>query len=409
MNLLRLAFINIFRHKRRTFLNTIAIGLNLAVIIFYVCIIRGYLGSIVERIVDFQTGHIQMHHMDYERESDMLSLDYRISGAKTLQVRLSKIPGIKASGRRIEFKGLLSNGLDRIPIMGLAIEPEKETQIGIIHQYIKSGRYLNKNDEGILIGQHLADIFHVKAGEYVNLYARTKDDVHNLVEVKIIGIFEVGFPEMDKYFVVLPLNKANHFLNMENDITEIIVKAHKEASLEAMLIDMSKATEGQPFISHKWTYFAQAFVKDITSGITFMLVLLSILMLLAIFSILNSMSMSFIERTKEIGTMKAIGYSNRDIFKLLFAEVTILGLLGVLLGWAIGFGISFYLVTKGIDYGKEMGELATIPFETTLKGQFGWEEYAATTVIGLLAAWIGGIFPVIRATKQKIIEALRFY
>ena len=153
MKWIRFCFLNVGRNKRRNSLNILAIALNLAIIIFYVALFRGYFSRIVDRIIDFQTGHIQIHHQDYEAEAGLLPLDLSMINSKQIQDDILSMEGIDAVGRRIEFKAQLSNGNDSLGVVGMAIEPEIETKIGVIHSHIKLGSYLNATDSGVQIGR----------------------------------------------------------------------------------------------------------------------------------------------------------------------------------------------------------------------------------------------------------------
>jgi len=139
-----------------------------------------------------------------------------------------------------------------------------------------------------------------------------------------------------------------------------------------------------------------------------MTVLLIILLTIAVFGVLNTLSMSFFERTREVGTMRALGYRTKDIFWMLFGEVLVLGFCGVLLGWLLGTGFAYYIANVGISYGSDFADMATFPFQERLLGEMGWHEYVGTFFVGMITAIIGGVVPVIRICRMKIVDALRF-
>jgi len=403
----RFSFRNVWRHKRRTLLNIIAIAVNLAVIIVFISLYRGYITVMIDRIIEFQTGHFQIHHEDYLKEENLLLLDHSIPQPQALQKKLEGLPEIKAVGKRIEFKGSISNGIDRMGIFGVGFNPEKEANISLIHDAISEGQYLNSSDEALLIGSQLAENFKVHPGDTLKLYSRTKNNVHNLLELPIKGIFEVGFSEVDKYFVYLPYALADSFLTMNGEATELILIKNKAPPMAEVENKIKAILPSKDLATKRWTYYAEAFIQDIIVEGSFMALLLLILLVIAIFGILNTLSMAFMERTQEMGTLRALGFSKKQLFLLLISEVSWIGLFGSLGGWILGFGFSYYLATHGIQYDIDMQDMVNIPFENKILGKMAFTEYAAALGIGLISAWIGGLIPTWKTCRMTVINALK--
>jgi len=408
MKLLRLSYRNIWRNKRRSLLDITAIAFNIAMLIFFVCMFRGRTSYIVDRVIDIQTGHYQIHQQHYEDEQQRFPLDLNIKAAKRIQERIRRLPNVTDIARRIEFKGSLSNGIDRMSIIGMGIEPERERNISAISASIITGNYLEAESDSVLIGKMLADILDIKLGDYVFLYGRTQHDVHNLLELQVSGIFQFSFPEMDKHFVFMPLQLTDAFLQMEGAATELIIRKKDASDLDITQNQIARQLQEFPVELKNWRDYSEAMLADLEVDTRIMVILLGVLMIMAIFSILNTVSMALMERTREIGTLRAIGYSKLKVNSILLTELFFLGLVGMIVGSVLGLLIELFMQFHGIPLGDGVTELVNFPIGNTLYGKMGWIEYVFALIVGVGSTFVGGIIPLIKTNKIKIADALRF-
>ena len=397
---------NTLKQRQRSLLNIIAIGINLSIIIIYVCIMRGYYFSTKDRIIDYQTGHAQIHHELYDHKAFHKRLDETLPHAQQITRRIQQLPAVKAVGQRILFKGQLSNGMDRLFVQAIGLEPQAETQIGILHDNIAQGQYLGSGNQ-VLVGAPLAKKLHVTIGDSLLLYSQTKTGVHNLIELTIQGLFEMGFSMVDNGVVYLPLKTAQSFLQFDNEATSIIIKKNANITDDALMLSLKEALPHEPVQINLWSFFAEAFLADIQNGLAFMILLFGILILLAIFTIVNTLSLTLKERAHEIGMLGAMGFSRSHINRLLMLEVTWLGLFGIGFAWLLGLGGSLYFTLKGISYGQAFANMTTIPWDGKLVGQIGPEEFMFTGLLGLITVWMGCYIPIRRATRKPITDLLR--
>ncbi|MBU0687616.1 MAG: ABC transporter permease [Candidatus Margulisbacteria bacterium] len=400
---------NVWRQKRRSILNIIAISVNIFAIVAYTSFYRGWIVNSFQNITDYQTGHVQIHANGFLKEERRAPLDINIEKSLDLKEKIKKLPKVTAVARRIEFAGSVSNMMDTINVMGVAIEPEDEAKIFVRKDAIIEGSYLKANDEGILIGDKLAKNLNVGVGDYLNLYSQTKFNTHNLVEVEIKGIFSYGFDYMDKNFVFIPLKLADQFLDMGGDVNEMVISAgshHKTiAAFEEINTALSPETLKKIEVS-PWTAFAQGVMEDIESDSISMVILFGILVAMAIFGIINTMSMNVMERSREIGTLRAIGITRKGISRIFLYEAIITGIIAILIGWFFGSLLSAYLTFHGLPMPAEFFENVNVPVDKVMYGVPGITEYIGTGILGLVAALIGGYFPARKAAKMKVVDAL---
>ena len=338
-----------------------------------------------------------------------MPLDLTVPESFELCRLFQNIPGVVFAGRRIEFGAFLSSGKEKVACLGIGFEPEKETKFGVLSESIIEGEYLNPNDYGILIGHRMAELFNLKAGDVVLVLARTKYNTPNLVDAEIKGIFNLGFGALDKSTAFFSISFAQELLQMEDEATEIMIGLEERKLIPSVLKKIDKKIPTpikKDIVINDWTHYAKPLVQDVKGDTRFMAIFLFILMAIAVFGMINTMSMSVFERTREIGTMRAIGMSTKQVVRLFILESVVVSLAGVFCGWLLGGAISLYVAKVGIPLGG-LTDAATVPMGERLYCLSRPIEFIASFILGIIAGLIGGLSPAMRAGKLKIVDSLR--
>jgi len=409
MHLFRMAFRNIWRNKRRTFFNLIAFTINIAILIFFVGFYRYRIEDSYSRTTKYLTGHIQIHHSDYEKEERKMPVDLPVPESSELCASFENIPGVIFAGRRIEFGAFLSNGKDKLACLGIGFEPEKEAKFGVLSESIIEGECLESNDYGVLIGYRMAELFNLKVGDIVLVLARTKYNTPNLMDAEIKGIFNIGFGALDKSTAFFSMPFAQELLQMEDEATEIMVGLKNRKIIPSVLKKIDKkipASIKKDTVINDWTHYAKPLIQDVKGDTRFMAIFLFILISIAVFGMINTMSMSVFERIREIGTMRAMGMSRKQVVRLFIFESVIVSLTGVFCGCFLGGVICLYIAKVGIPLGGFTDAVA-VPMGERLYCLSKPIEFIGSFILGIIAGLIGGLSPAIRAGKLKIVDSLR--
>jgi putative ABC transport system permease protein len=406
MYLLIMAFKNLWRNKRRTILNLTAFTFNIVVLLFFVGAFRFRIEDGTIKTTKYLTGHIQIHQQSYDKEARKLPLNLIIKEPEEIISRTEKIPGVIMAGRRIKFSASVSDGNNKLGCMGIGFEPEQEAKFGLLSQSIVAGHYLKKSDSGVIIGSSMAKIFNFKVGDNVKIIVRTKYNTPNLIDAQIMGIFSTGLSELDKTTVFFPLPLAQELLLMEDEPTEIIIGLKDIKQIPSVIQKIGAVipkSVAKDLKVYDWNYYSQALLDDVQGDIGFMVIFFVILLSIAIFSISNTMSMNIFERIREIGSMRAIGMSRKQIARLLTLESIIVSVLGALVGCIIG-GIICFLVWK-VGIPIETGDSGALPLRFYVYSNP--VEFLGSFVLSIFAGILGGFLPALKARKLKIVDALR--
>jgi len=404
MELFILGWKNVFRNKRRSILNIIALTVGVAVIIIVSGWVRGYFDGLYNAMINFRTGHIHIMQNNYIDEKRRLPLDLNVTEYPELRSELLKNKDIKEVTARIDFGLQLSNGQESVYLMGRGIDPERESKVTVIRDHIVKGNYLSPDGKGLLIGEPLADKMNLSVGDTVFLTARDKYNVENFIDAKITGIFNFGYPPIDDNQIFMGLHNTASFLNMKGEVSRVVIKLKNRKNAEEVLPDVRLVLKNSypNFNAYNWKRFAQVMVSAVKTDTYSAFIMFGLLYVLIIIGILNSMSMSVQERTGEIATLRAIGMKRRKLSWLFLSEGISLGFISAIFAVIIVIPVAYYLQYTGFDVKEFMPEGIPIPWGERFTAQYVFGDYVLGIVTGVVTSVIGTLLPVRRAAKLNI-------
>ncbi|MBW3015358.1 ABC transporter permease [Candidatus Woesearchaeota archaeon] len=260
---------------------------------------------------------------------------------------------------------------------------------------VSEGRLLDVGDRNVaLVGWNVAKELFDK-----DIYAKNKIEVEGTT-LKVVGVIEETGTESDNT-IVLPLSTAQEILEVEDEVNVFVVKIKQGIDIEEAAEDIRDELEKE-LDEEEFTVFTPEQllnqIKDILGVIQIILVGIAVISLLVGgIGIMNAMFTSVLERTKEIGIMKAIGAKNSSILTLFVIEAGLIGLVGGIVGTALGAGAA-QLVGIIAELANFSGLVIIIKWPTIIFG------LTFAFVVGIAS----GIIPAIRASKLQPVDALRY-
>jgi putative ABC transport system permease protein len=420
--LLKLAFRNVFRFKRRTFITFSAVSLGLAILIISLSLMNGIDKQSIYNIVNSQISHLKLFNKGYYDKKNDLPMHITIHEPEAIQRLLMESPMVKESESRIQFAAGLIKGMDELPCVGVAIQPRRNPRLFNIKQSMIDGEWLEPDDNKVLLGKDLAEDIGISVGDSLTirlvLSSLEEDFIWNAIDVEVKGIYETGNPTIDSGYLLIPLQAAQSGLSMKNQVTEIAVRLTLDSTdikgLERELINISALLEAeQPDIeAYSWkelagTFLAVSEMKTRNSSIIIM-----IMLFIASMGIVNTMLMAVFERTREIGMMRAMGMKKREIQILFMMEGGLIGIMGSILACILGGLGSWYLEVKGLNFSMmdetmQKFSSAVYPVKDTFYADLTFEVLVLTFILGTAVSIIASYYPARRAAKMSPVKALR--
>lgn len=397
--IIKFAFRNILRNKKRSFFTALTIFLAAILVGFAQGWANGFTGLYITNFTKYLTGHVRITTEEYVKRQKFLPVDEIVYNSDGIIEKIKKIDGVRAVRERIRFGLLLGSKDTTTESIGMGIDlKDNEFELGkkLIHGKL--------SDSGIYIGERLAEKLGAGLGEELLIATKTSEGGLNGIKLRIEGIFKLRMI-YDKKMFFISLNDAKRLLKIHRGSTEIFVFAHEASLTETIREEIAKSLPGGTAAQ---TYKEQMgeFYDLIATMRSFYGFLLSLIMFLASFVIINTMMMAIFERLREIGTMKAMGMTDRELFFNFTCEGAMLGTFSGILGAIVGFLLILAVAHKGIDFTSQF-ENIDIPFEYILRPAIGISELLVALLISIVVPSLAAMIPARYARKLMPAEALR--
>lgn len=418
--LLKLAFRNIFRFKRRTLITFVSVSVGLALLIMTICFMNGMDKQSISNIINCQTSHLKIFQKGYFEKKDDLPMNLTITGPGSIHALLKDVPGVVATESRVLFGTGLIKGADELPCLGVAVQPEVDPDIFNIRESLTAGEWLESGDDKMLVGKDLAEDIGLSVGDIVTVRMITSSDKEdfswNAVDLEVKGIFESGNPTVDGGRIIIPLAQAMESLGLENEVTEIVVRLENDDD-NTILTAQNRITEILMSLDEKFevvtwkdlagTFLAISEMKTQRSGMIVM-----IMLIIASMGIINTMLMAVFERIREIGMLAALGMKKAEIMKLFIFEGGFIGIIGALLGCILGGLITWYLEVEGMSmaaFGETFKKLseAAYPIKDVYYADLTMDVMVMVFLLGVGISVLASAYPAWKAAKLNPTEALR--
>ena len=232
---LRLAWRNVWRHRRRTIIVVVAMGLTLAMMMFYDGLVAGFDDAIYGNAIKVLGGNIQIHASGYQAKADQTPLLPLGDDQAIVQAALA-LPQVQAATRRINTGGLASNREGAFPVSIIGVEPDKELPVSLVAQHVSAGRYLKADDQDVAyIGKGLAEQMNVQVGDRFTLVGRATHQQMRQRTMTVAGVYDVGMADVEKRTLYVSLAEAQNLYDLSGQSTEVVLTLKKLGQEQAVM------------------------------------------------------------------------------------------------------------------------------------------------------------------------------
>jgi ABC-type lipoprotein release transport system permease subunit len=400
--LFKMAYRNVFRHKRRSLLTGLMMAGGCTLFALFMGIISGSYGNLISLFTYDHTGHVQIHSKGY---LDKPSIYKKIADPYATLDKLKDLKHIKAMTPRMHVPALAFTGTKTTGLTVTGIDPELEPRVSSIKNRLKEGAFLgNMMLDEILISDRTARVLDAAVGDEVALISQAADGsiANGLFRVK--GIIRSDGSVYHQSRLYMDIRVADQFFFLGGGAHEIVVAltSYEKAPRVAQEI---KDLLGKDYDSDPWQVVEREFYRAMQADIKGNFVTIIVFTIIISLGVLNTVLMVILERTREFGVMKALGTRPGDIMKLIVLETMFLALLSIIVGniggilanlWMGAYGIN---IPTPIEYGGVLFEKITS--NITLKSIL-----FPTSVI-LVSALIVSLPPAMRAARISPVKAMR--
>ena len=404
MSALALAWRNLVRQKRRSFLMIAVVGFGFAAF----ALAGGFIAQTFEALKEGtirSVGHLQVIDRRAVGKAEEATLEFGIPDARRARALAAADPEVEAVLPRIDFVGLATNGAKSVPFLGIGVDPGPEAAATLASELVVSGKYLSGGeDDGIVLGTGLASALGVKPGDRVTLMATTPDGSLNAVDGIVQGLVDVKIKELNDRYLAGGVGLVSRLLQTSETISKLVVFLKPAARESEAAARLAKAFEaaGFPVAIRHWKELAVFYGQVRLLYIGIFGFVGAVLVVIVILSAAIVMTMAVTERTREIGTLRALGTRPSGILRMFLAEGVAIAVAGCVAGMIFALVVRAVLNASGIILPPPPGATHGMPIHVNLYPL----AYAAGLVAMILTMAIASFFPARRASRISIVDAL---
>lgn len=400
-----IALKNIIRSKQRSIVTIVLSAVSTAILIFSTALMDGEHKVLLKSAVEIYPGYIQITHKEF-RENP--SFDNLIFDTNSVINKIRQKDDVDTVTSRFETFVLFATDEKSVGAMLAGIEPESEAKVSKLKKSLMEGSYLDSDDKNkVYIGSELANKLKVKVGDVISFIGTAADYSFCADNVKVKGIFQSGLFEFDANSAFLNKKYFDEIFVSSNISTHIIVQPSViEDSLDISQ-DISKSIDKE-LTSKSWQEYMQALVDAMELDSVFGYITLGIFFIVIFFVVLIYTLLSIFSRIKEIGVLRAIGTSPKEILQMLMFESVVLSFVSVAIGGIIGGAVAYYFNINPIDFGSQFDEqfkqygLVNTLFPTEFNLLVIFRDMAIMFFLNILST----LYPIMKVNRYNPVEAM---
>ncbi|ASV55018.1 Lipoprotein releasing system transmembrane protein LolE [Lelliottia jeotgali] len=376
-------------------ISTVGIALGVAVLIVGLSAMNGFERELNNRILAVVPhGEIEPVNQPWTNWSEALT-------------KVEKVPGIAAAAPYINFTGLVESGANLRAIQVKGVNPEQETRLSALPQFVQNGAWANfkAGEQQIIIGKGVADALKVKQGDWVSIMIPNASADHKLqqpkrVRLHVIGILQLS-GQLDHSFAMVPLDDARQYLDMGDSVTGIAIKVNDVFNANKLVRDAGGVTNSYVYIK-SWIGTYGYMYRDIQMIRAIMYLAMVLVIGVACFNIVSTLVMAVKDKSSDIAVLRTLGAKDGLIRAIFVWYGLLAGLFGSLCGVVIGVVVSLQLtpiingIEKLIGHQFLSGDIYFIDF---LPSELHWLDVIYVLVTALLLSLLASWYPARRASR----------
>ncbi|HLI66366.1 MAG TPA: FtsX-like permease family protein [Caulobacteraceae bacterium] len=400
-----LAWRNLWRRPQRTLLSLLSVTLVSGLLVFVLSFQDGVYGQMKQTTLRIFDGYAELQASGY---ADDPTLDHAIAAPDELARQAQAVPGVSVAAPRVNGFAILASGPRSYAAVVVGVDPAREARISSIATTIRDGRYLTPSDtDAAVLGDLLAKNLGVRVGDKVTVLGSARDGSVAADVLTVAGIYHSGIPDLDRTILEMPLARAQATFQMQDAANTIALGGPSLAAVNHALPGLDALARRSGVTLMDWRALEPAMRAAIDLKYAASMLFYVSLVLVVAFIILNTLLMSVLERTREFGTLLALGMRPGQIGAMVWIELIALALIGCATGIAIGGAATLWLQATGIVF----------PIDPKLLAQFGVPSrlYPNLSLMSALAGpgalvaaiAIGGLLPFARVLRLTPALAMR--
>jgi len=399
---LRLAWRNVWRNTRRSVVTIAATSLALFVTIVYTGLVTGYIAGIQNNILDLETGDAQAHAEGYRQKPSIYTT---IEDHEPFEAALREADYAVASRLLATGLGAGQDSSSGVQIVGVDVEADAE--VTTISKQLERGEWLTPDDEGVVLGWRLAESLGLELGDELVVLSQGADGSMANEVYPVRGVLKSISDGVDRAGVFMTHAEFRALMLLDTGVHQMIIRTPASAELDAATAQaQALAPTGTKVES--WKQLKPTLASMLDSSEAAMAVMGVIVYLAVGIVILNAMLMAVFERIRELGVLKAIGFTPPKILVLILLETGIQTIVALIVGIGMAIPVNIYLSNTGLDL-TAMGNVSImgIAWDPIWRSVVTTETYINPAITLVVIVALAVTYPALRAAFIRPLDAIR--
>jgi putative ABC transport system permease protein len=405
---LAMAWRNLWRNAQRSLVMIAGIAVGLFGLLVYYGISNGFLDEFVETSIELELAHLQVNKTGYLKNPVPANA---FSADSSLVEKLAALPHVAAAAGRFRAAVLINSAEKSGRLVLVGVNPEIEGKVTIIPRLVYEGEYLKPGDNRrIVLGGELARLLGVGVGDKVVIMAQDRQNELQSVLFRVAGLFKSSSPAFDKTAAFVTLEAVQSLLARQGELTSILLRAEKGENLDTLAgaIRNFLKKEHEDLEVRTWLEVSPILAQSIDMFDSFIWIFYAIIYLAMAFGVINIMFMAILDRTRELGVMRALGTTPGRIMLLVLLEAALLGLAGLVLGGTAAWAVNHYLSTDGLNLSRWSSAMSLMGISSIIHSSITLGQWAVSLLSAECAVIVASFWPAWRASRLKPVEAIQF-
>jgi len=402
--ILKMAWRNIWRNKRRTILMMFSIFIAIVLSLFTRSMQKGTYANMISNVVKLSTGYIEIHKKGYWNNK---SINETFVETNKLRNLLSNDKNLTLSIPRLESFALASSGKRTKGAVIIGTEPKLEDSLNHYSKKIIKGKYFKSSDKAILVSDKLAEFLQLSVGDTLVLIGQGYHGITAAAKYPIEGIFHFPIPQLDNQLILMPLEESQYFYAAPNRITSISLMLNNPGNMDKT-ITMLRKKLGTKYEVMPWQEMNREMVQAIESDNVSGIIMLAILYMVIGFGVFGTVMMMTMERRKEFAVMIAVGMKKTKLLAMVFLETIFIGIVAILAGLLIAYPLLLYLFYHPIPLtGGLASYMIAFGTEPVLPFSLNPDIFIIQTISVIIISIIAVIYPLSVLLRFDVLKAMR--
>lgn len=401
-----LAWRNIWRNRRRSFINIASVLFAVLMAIAADSFERGSYELMIDNMVKFSTGYIQVQDVLYDEEP---SIDNAMLYDENLKTKLAAFEGdIEYTVPRIQNFALAATENRTRGAFIIGIDPESEDRFNNISEKLIKGEFLKDDDQAVMLGAGLSDILGLGVGDTLILIGQGFQGASAAGMFPVKGIVKLSIPEMNNNSVYMPIGAAQWFYGAEERITSLIVMPVNPSRTNRLTNALNQKLDREWYVAYNWQHMLRDLLKLMKMDMAGSRMITFILYIVIGFGLFGTVLTMMLERLKEFAMLISIGMKRYQLAIVCFFETLFMSFIGVIIGSVVTYPILLYFNINPIPLTGEMAEIINdYGFEAVMPTSVTPEIFINQVVIVFFLALLIGLFPVYKVFRLKVVDVVK--